>query len=43
MNLIWIAALSILVLVEKLTPTGPWIARGLGVALLIWGGATLFI
>jgi predicted metal-binding membrane protein len=43
MNLIWIAALSILVLVEKLTPIGPTLARGLGVVLVIWGGVTLFV
>lgn len=43
MNLIWIAALSILVLVEKLSPVGPMLARGLGVVLVIWGGATLLV
>ena len=43
MNLIWIAALSMLVLVEKLTPVGPTLARGLGIVLVIWGGATLFV
>lgn len=43
MNLIWIVALSILVLVEKLTPVGPIIARGLGAILVIWGAALLFL
>jgi predicted metal-binding membrane protein len=43
MNLIWIAALSILVLVEKLAPAGPMLARGIGVILVIWGVARLFV
>jgi predicted metal-binding membrane protein len=43
MNLVWIAALSILVLVEKLAPVGPILARGVGVLLVVWGGATLFV
>lgn len=42
MNLVWIAALSVVVLVEKLAPGGPWLGRGLGVALVIWGALTLF-
>ncbi len=39
MNLLWVAALSALVLVEKILPAGPWVARvsGIGIALLgIW-------
>jgi predicted metal-binding membrane protein len=35
MNLIWIAALSILVLLEKLAPFGHTIARASGVAMLV--------
>jgi predicted metal-binding membrane protein len=42
MNLIWIAALTLLVLVEKLAPAGPMIARGLGVILVIAGVVVLF-
>lgn len=42
MNLIWIAALSLVVLVEKLAPGGTWLGRGLGVALMIWGALTVF-
>jgi predicted metal-binding membrane protein len=34
MSLLWMAALAIFVLAEKLFPAGPWIARGGGVALL---------
>jgi predicted metal-binding membrane protein len=35
MNLLWIAALAIFVLVEK-TVRGPWLGRATGVALLAW-------
>ena len=41
MNLIWIAALTLLVAAEKLTPGGPWIARISGAALILWGAAIL--
>lgn len=41
MNLIWIAALSVVVLIEKLLPQGQWVARAAGVALATWGVATL--
>lgn len=37
MNLAWIAALMILVLVEKLAPGGRWIARAAGAAALLAG------
>ncbi len=43
MNLVWIAALAILVLVEKLLPAGRWIGRAAGILLIIWGGATLLV
>ena len=42
MNLVWIAGLAILVLVEKLTPVGAALAKPLA-ALLIVGGAALFL
>jgi len=32
MNVLWIALLAMLVLLEKLTPIGRWIARAAGVA-----------
>ena len=38
MNLWWVAAIAGLVLVEKVTSAGPWIARAIGVALMLWGG-----
>lgn len=39
MNILWIAALAILVLLEKLSPAGPWIARIAGagfIAAAVW-------
>jgi predicted metal-binding membrane protein len=41
MNLIWIAALTIMVLIEKVLPRGQWIGRSAGLALTGWGVATL--
>ena len=41
MNLLWIAALTFFVLVEKFAPAGHWIARAAGVLLIGWGIATL--
>ena len=43
MNLIWIAALAILVLIEKALPQGQWVGRGLGVAMIGWGVAMLVV
>jgi predicted metal-binding membrane protein len=43
MNLVWIAALAILVLVEKVFPAGQWVGRAAGVALIVWGIATLLV
>ena len=37
MNLVWIAALSVFVLVEKIVPNGLWIGRVSGLALIVWG------
>ncbi len=42
MNLVWIAGLSILVLLEKLTPIGAKLAKPLA-ALLLLGGAALVV
>ena len=41
MNVLWIAVLATVVLLEKLAPRGPWFARGTGIVLLAWGAATL--
>ena len=38
MNLLWIAALAGFVLIEKIAPSGRWVSRISGVALLLWGG-----
>ena len=43
MNLAWIAALALLVLIEKVLPTGQWIGRVAGVVLIVWGVATLIV
>jgi predicted metal-binding membrane protein len=43
MNLAWIAALTLLVLAEKLLPAGRWAGRAAGVALIAWGVATLLV
>lgn len=43
MNLVWIAALTTLVLLEKLVRGGPWIGRGVGAVLVMWGVATLVV
>jgi predicted metal-binding membrane protein len=43
MNVLWIAALAILVLLEKIAPHGVWLSRATGIVLLAWGGATLLI
>jgi predicted metal-binding membrane protein len=43
MNLAWIAALSVLVLVEKVAPGGERVSRVTGIVLLVWAGATLVV
>ena len=43
MNLTWIAALAILVLIEKALPSGQWVGRATGIALIGWGVATLVV
>ena len=37
MNLLWIAALSAFVLVEKVAPSGHWVSKATGVLLVAWG------
>lgn len=41
MNLYWIVGLSVLVLVEKLAPAGPWVARAIGAVLIAAGAGVL--
>lgn len=43
MNLVWIAVLALLVLVEKLAPHGVMVGRMVGGVLIIWGIATLSV
>ncbi|HEX2219372.1 MAG TPA: DUF2182 domain-containing protein [Gemmatimonadales bacterium] len=41
MNLLWVAAIAALVLVEKVTRAGPWIGRVAGIVLVLWGARLL--
>ena len=41
MNLVWVAALTLLVAAEKLFPGGTWIARIAGIAFIGWGVALM--
>jgi len=43
MNLVWIAALAVLVMMEKLLPAGVWIGRAIGAVLVGWGIATVLV
>lgn len=43
MNLVWIAALSLFVFVEKIVPGGVRVGRALGVVLIAWAGVTLLV
>lgn len=43
MNLAWIAALTVLVLVEKLARAGATIGKLSGVLLIVWAAATLLV
>ncbi len=43
MNLVWIAVLALLVLVEKLAPAGPRVSGMSGFVLLAWAVATTAI
>jgi predicted metal-binding membrane protein len=38
MNLAWITALSVYVLVEKLKPKRLWVTKVAGLGLMAWGG-----
>ena len=41
MNLLWIAALTLLVLIEKTFPWGGRMSRMTGAALVVWGALAL--
>ena len=42
MNLLWIAVLTALVLVEKVAPKGDWVSRITGTGFAVWGIMLLF-
>lgn len=42
MNLVWICALTVFVLLEKIVPKEKWIGRISGIGLVIWGILLLF-
>jgi len=42
MNVLWIAALALLVLIEKVLPIGARVSRLTGIMLMVWGTAVLF-
>jgi predicted metal-binding membrane protein len=41
MNITWTAALTVLMLAEKVLPGGKIVGRAVGIGLCIWGGALL--
>lgn len=43
MNLLWIAALMVVALVERLAPAGERVAHAFGAILLVWAVATLLV
>ncbi|MBL6080640.1 DUF2182 domain-containing protein [Belnapia sp. T18] len=43
MNLLWVAAITLAVLAEKLAPRGRWIARALGAAMVLGGAWVLAV
>src|SRR6266404_217850 len=43
MNVLWIAALALCVLAEKVVPAGGLLGQAGGVALILWGGVTLLM
>jgi predicted metal-binding membrane protein len=43
MSLLWIAGITLFVLVEKVLPSGVWASRFAGGALILWGAGTLFL
>lgn len=43
MNLAWIAVLTLLVMAEKLSPAGAWVATATGGVLILWALATMLV
>jgi predicted metal-binding membrane protein len=42
MNVLWIAALAALVLIEKTLPRARWLSFGTGLILTAWGALALY-
>jgi predicted metal-binding membrane protein len=38
MNVLWMALIAILILIEKVAPAGDWFGRAAGIGLAAWGG-----
>ena len=38
MNIWWVGIISVVVLLEKITPKGLWLGRVAGILLVVWGG-----
>lgn len=43
MNLLWIAALTLLVMLEKLVPRGEWVGKAVGLLCIGWSVATILL
>jgi len=41
MNLVWVGAIALLIVVEKTMPRGDWISRLCGLLLIVWGARSL--
>jgi predicted metal-binding membrane protein len=41
MNLLWVATIAVIVLVEKVVPAGHWVSRAIGILVIIWGTAMI--
>jgi predicted metal-binding membrane protein len=37
MNLLWVAAIAVYVLIEKVVPKGHWVSRAIGLLVIVWG------
>lgn len=37
MNLLWVAAIALYILIEKVVPGGHWIGRAFGILTIVWG------
>jgi predicted metal-binding membrane protein len=37
MNMVWMAIVSVFILVEKVSPKSQWVSRGTGLVFVAWG------